>query len=59
MVLAVLRTVNVKVNGETREIPYSGAGFFGMCPVFETMEEAKKWANGKFEIVTLMGSNLP
>ena len=33
------------------EIPFAGAGFLGMCPVFATMEEAREWADGKFEIV--------
>jgi hypothetical protein len=54
MVLAVKTSMKISVAGSIKELPFEYAGFYGMCPVFITIDEAKKYADGKAEVVEVM-----
>lgn len=57
-VMSLNKTVEVDVYGSTHEVPLSfGEGMIGAIPVFETREQAEKFANGKFDVVELSGPN--
>jgi len=53
LVLVVKTSMDLSVVGMIQKIPFSSAGFYGMCPVFETSEAAEAYADGKMQIVAV------
>jgi len=53
LVLVVKTTMDLSVVGMIQHIPFSSAGFYGMCPIFETKEEAEAFADGKAQVVAV------
>lgn len=54
LVLAVKKSMTIQVAGlQLLDLDFAQAGYLGMCPVFETLEEAKKWADGKAKIIRI------
>lgn len=53
LVLTVKTKMDVHVMGKVETIPLSSAGLCGVCPVFNTKEEADAFANGKAQVITV------
>ena len=53
LVLVVCKSHDSSVFGQTVKLPFTDAGFFGMCPVFETKERAEEYADGRAGIVEI------
>jgi len=53
LVLVVKTTMELSVASMIQSIPFSSAGFYGMCPVFETKKAAEAFADGKAQIVAV------
>jgi hypothetical protein len=54
MVLAVKTSIKLNAAGFIKELPFKDAGFYGMCPVFLTRDEAKRYADGKAKVVEVV-----
>jgi len=51
LVMVVKKSIHISFLGETKELPFESAGFFGMCPVFKNKKDAIKYANGNADVV--------
>ena len=56
LVLVVKTEMDIVVMGQKTTVPFSSAGLCGMCPVFNTKEEAEEWAEGKAQIIHVSGT---
>lgn len=46
LVPRIWKEVEVIVKGEKYSIPFSSNGMVGLCPIFETKEQAEEYAAG-------------
>lgn len=51
LVLVIKPDIEISVFGMKTKIPFSTAGFYGVCPIFKDKKDALDYADGKYEVI--------
>jgi len=56
LVLIVKTTMDLSIMGRVETVPFSKAGLYGVCPVFEKLGDAQEFADGKAQVIQVIES---